>query len=165
MKKLNLGCGDKILPGYINVDVAEARLGKKPDVLCDLRKLTPFEDQSVDEILSVHVVEHFWRWEVVDILKEWVRVLKPGGKLVIVGIGKSGNVGSKIAATLTSTAASPLAPIRARSCNQPLLTDPGLTAPHAAAIPAPPSGWPRSWTRSPAGKPSRSLSGSRPASS
>jgi SAM-dependent methyltransferase len=83
LKKLNLGCGDKILPGYINVDVAEARLGKKPDVLCDLRQLTPFEDQSVDEILSVHVVEHFWRWEVVDILKEWVRVLKPGGVMYL----------------------------------------------------------------------------------
>ena len=32
-----------------------------------------------------------------------VQTLKPRGKLVIVGIGKSGNVGSKIAATLTST--------------------------------------------------------------
>lgn len=35
MKKLNPGCGDKILPGYINVDVAESRRGLKPDVLCD----------------------------------------------------------------------------------------------------------------------------------
>lgn len=83
VKKLNLGCGDKILPGYINVDVVESRLGFKPDVLCDLRQLTPFENDSVDEILSVHVVEHFWRWEVVDILKEWVRVLKPGGRMIL----------------------------------------------------------------------------------
>ncbi len=83
MKKLNLGCGDKILPGYINVDVAESRLDRKPDVLCDLHKLTPFEDDSVDEILSVHVVEHFWRWEVVDILREWARVLKPGGTMIL----------------------------------------------------------------------------------
>jgi SAM-dependent methyltransferase len=82
-RKLNLGCGDKILPGYVNVDVAEARAGHKPDVLCDLRKLEPFESNSVDEILSVHVVEHFWRWEVVDILAEWVRVLKPGGKMIL----------------------------------------------------------------------------------
>lgn len=81
--KLNLGCGDKILPGYINVDVVESRLGFKPDVLCDLHRLMPFEDNSVDEILSVHVVEHFWRWEVVDILKEWVRVLKPGGRMIL----------------------------------------------------------------------------------
>ena len=57
--KLNLGCGDKILPGYVNVDVAESRAGKRPDVLCDLHRLTPFEDNSADEILSVHVVEHF----------------------------------------------------------------------------------------------------------
>jgi SAM-dependent methyltransferase len=81
--KLNLGCGDKILDGYVNVDVAESRAGKRPDVLCDLHRLTPFEDESAAEILSVHVVEHFWRWEVVDVLKEWVRVLKPGGLMVL----------------------------------------------------------------------------------
>lgn len=82
-KRLNLGCGDKILPGYINVDVVASRAGKTPDVLCDLHHLSPFEDNTVDEVLSVHVVEHFWRWEVLDILKEWVRVLKPGGKMVL----------------------------------------------------------------------------------
>src|ERR1017187_9092308 len=32
-----------------------------------------------------------------------IAALKQGGKIVIVGIGKSGNVGAKIAATLTST--------------------------------------------------------------
>lgn len=83
MKKLNLGCGDKILPGYVNVDVAENRLGLKPDVLCDLRSLEPFEDNSIDEILSVHVVEHFWRWEVAAVLREWVRVLRPGGVMIL----------------------------------------------------------------------------------
>lgn len=81
--KLNLGCGDKILPGYVNVDVAEARAGKRPDVLCDLRALKPFETDSVDEVLAVHVVEHFWRWEVADVLREWVRVLRPGGHMVL----------------------------------------------------------------------------------
>ena len=81
--KLNLGCGDKIIEGYVNVDVVESRLGKKPDVICDLHALTPFEDASADEIMAIHVVEHFWRWEVVDILKEWTRVLKPGGKMVL----------------------------------------------------------------------------------
>lgn len=83
MKKLNLGCGDKILPGYLNVDVVASRRGFKPDVICDLRELTPFEDNSADEILSVHVVEHFWRWEVLDVLKEWVRILKPGGTMIL----------------------------------------------------------------------------------
>jgi SAM-dependent methyltransferase len=81
--KLNLGCGDKILEGYVNVDVVESRAGKKPDVICDLHKLTSFEDNSADEVMAIHVVEHFWRWEVVDILKEWARVLKPGGKMIL----------------------------------------------------------------------------------
>ena len=80
---MNLGCGDKILDGYVNVDVAESRAGKRPDVLCDLRALTVFDENTVDEILSVHVVEHFWRWEVAGILKEWVRVLKPGGRMIL----------------------------------------------------------------------------------
>lgn len=81
--KLNLGCGDKILPGYVNVDVVEARAGNKPDVICDLHDLAPFADASADEILSVHVVEHFWRWEIRDVLREWVRVLKPGGRMIV----------------------------------------------------------------------------------
>ncbi len=81
--RLNLGCGNKILPGYINVDVAPARAGARPDVICDLRDLAYFDDDSVDEILSVHVVEHFWRWEVDELLREWARVLKPGGRMVI----------------------------------------------------------------------------------
>ena len=81
--RLNLGCGDKILPGYVNVDVVEARAGMKPDVVCDLHDLAPFSDASADEILSVHVVEHFWRWEVRDVMREWARVLKPGGRMII----------------------------------------------------------------------------------
>jgi len=81
--RLNLGCGDKILDGYINVDVVESRAGKKPDILCDLHNLNIFHDNYADEILSVHVIEHFWQWEAADILKEWIRVLKPGGKMII----------------------------------------------------------------------------------
>jgi SAM-dependent methyltransferase len=81
--KLNLGCGDKILSGYTNVDVVSERAGNKPDVNCDIRKLTIFESNYADEILAVHVVEHFWRWEINDVIKDWIRVLKPGGKLIL----------------------------------------------------------------------------------
>lgn len=83
VRRLNLGCGDKILAGYVNVDVVASRAGRKPDVLCDLHDLRVFESDSVDEVLAVHVVEHFWRWEVEAILREWVRVLKPGGTMVL----------------------------------------------------------------------------------
>lgn len=40
-----------------------------------------YEDSSVDEIRASHVLEHFDRALVKDVLAEWVRVLKPGGKL------------------------------------------------------------------------------------
>lgn len=81
--RLNLGCGDKILAGYVNVDVVASRAGKHPDVLCDLHDLSVFPDNHADEIMAIHVVEHFWRWEVEDILREWVRVLKPGGRMIL----------------------------------------------------------------------------------
>jgi hypothetical protein len=81
--RLNLGCGDKILPGYINVDVVQSRAGKSPDVICDLHDLSAFPDNHADEVLAVHVVEHFWRWEIEAILREWIRVLKPGGRMIL----------------------------------------------------------------------------------
>ena len=70
------------MEGYVNCDFAANHSQKPPDISCDLREL-PFDDDSADEILSVHVIEHFWRWEVRDVLSEWVRVLKPRGRMVI----------------------------------------------------------------------------------
>lgn len=82
MIRLNLGCGNKLLEGYINVDKPGNYSGKKPDVEADIRSL-PFEDEYADEILAVHVIEHFYLWEVEDVLKEWHRVLKPLGTLIL----------------------------------------------------------------------------------
>lgn len=81
-KRLNLGCGDKILKGYINVDFAESRKGNKPDVIADLRSLD-FGEAYADEILAVHVIEHFYPWEAEDLLKHWKDVLKPSGLIVL----------------------------------------------------------------------------------
>jgi ubiquinone/menaquinone biosynthesis C-methylase UbiE len=81
--KLNLGCGDKILKGYINVDIVSARSGNQPDIICDIKNLNIFKDNYCDEILCIHIVEHFWRWEIIDVMREWIRVLKTGRKLII----------------------------------------------------------------------------------
>jgi SAM-dependent methyltransferase len=81
--RINLGCGDKLLPGYINVDAASSRQGIKPDVLCDIRRLNVFKSNCADIILAVHVIEHFYAWEAIPLLQEWKRVMKPGGKIVL----------------------------------------------------------------------------------
>lgn len=80
--RLNLGCGHKPLDGFWNLDfVRDDR--SKPDAVHDLTKRLPFEDGSVDEVHSYHLIEHFDRWLVTDILADWARVLKPGGKVVV----------------------------------------------------------------------------------
>jgi predicted SAM-dependent methyltransferase len=76
--KLNLGCGNKKLEGYTGVDI-----DPRADVICDIRKLEFAADNSVEEIIAVHVIEHFYKWEVLPMLFEWKRVLKPGGKLIL----------------------------------------------------------------------------------
>ena len=56
MIKLNLGSGSKILPGYTNVDKFDTY---NPDIVHDLEKFPyPFKDNSVNEILLSHVLEH-----------------------------------------------------------------------------------------------------------
>jgi predicted SAM-dependent methyltransferase len=80
--RLNLGCGDKKWEDYINVDICPETRGVKPDVVSDLRKL-PFPDEYADEIHAIHVIEHFYVWEVESVLSEWRRVLKTGGKLIL----------------------------------------------------------------------------------
>lgn len=81
--RLNLGCGDKILQGYINIDTAPKRKGKEPDIIADIRNLENIKSNISDEILAVHVVEHFYYWEVIPLLMGWRRILKPGGKIIL----------------------------------------------------------------------------------
>jgi len=52
------------------------------DVIMDVRKLE-FEDESADEILCVNLIDHMKKEEFLETLKEWKRVLKVGGKLII----------------------------------------------------------------------------------
>lgn len=80
MKKLHLGCADKIIPGFVNVDVRDL---PGVDVVADARKLTSFENGSIDLIYACHILEHFPRPQTFSTLLEWNRVLKPGGVLRI----------------------------------------------------------------------------------
>jgi predicted SAM-dependent methyltransferase len=73
--KLNLGCGNDIRPGYINVDKFPA----SPDVVQGNLPDLPFGDDSADEILLSHVLEHFGYADGEYLCREIHRVLKPTG--------------------------------------------------------------------------------------
>lgn len=76
--KLHLGCGGRILPGYLHVDLADY---PHIDHRREISDLGCFEDESVALIYASHCLEYFDRQEVTSVLREWRRVLCPGGTL------------------------------------------------------------------------------------
>ena len=79
-KKLNLGCGSNLRPGWINVDL----FNDHADIQLDLREKWPFAGASITYIYSEHVFEHFkFEDEVPHFLSEARRVLLPEGFLDI----------------------------------------------------------------------------------
>jgi predicted SAM-dependent methyltransferase len=79
--RLNLGCGSDLRDGYVNVDDGSMW----PDVLPpsviahNLNQFPwPFDDNSADEILMWHVLEHLQ--DTGAVMREVCRILKPGGK-------------------------------------------------------------------------------------
>ncbi len=60
----------------------KSRKGNFVNVISDLRALS-FKKNIVDEILAVHVIEHFYLWEASDLLRGWREHLKPSGLLIL----------------------------------------------------------------------------------
>ncbi|MFC4765800.1 glycosyltransferase [Effusibacillus consociatus] len=79
--RLEIGAGDHPLPGYLHLDI---RPLPHIEFVADARQL-PFGENSVDEIAAYNILEHIPRKEVIPILTEWLRVLRPGGFVEIFG--------------------------------------------------------------------------------
>lgn len=74
--RLNLGCGQKPVAGYANVDV---RRLPGVDVVAPVDEL-PIEPGTVAEIYSAHLLEHFpEEYLRQTLLPYWVGLLRPGG--------------------------------------------------------------------------------------
>lgn len=79
-RKLHLGAGGNILPGWLNTDISP----HSPEVLAlDLTKPLPFEDDSFDYVASEHFIEHMTLKDGMRMLGECFRVLKSGGGIRI----------------------------------------------------------------------------------
>ena len=76
--KLHLGCGKRFLAGFVHVDLADF---PHIDHRHDVRRLPMVKDGAAEPIYACHVLEYFDRVEVKPVLREWHRVLKPGGVL------------------------------------------------------------------------------------
>lgn len=79
LMKLDIGCGIFKRDGYTGVDIDPIC---HPDICAPMNSI-PLPDNSVSEIYSSHALEHQGKFEIVPILKEWKRILIPGGTLVI----------------------------------------------------------------------------------
>jgi len=92
--KINLGCGIELQKGFTNVDlydIIKLKEGKGvfknakvhgKYVQADVRKL-PFKDNYADYIIASEILEHMPLKDLNNTLREWVRVLKKGGKMII----------------------------------------------------------------------------------
>jgi predicted SAM-dependent methyltransferase len=78
---LNLGCGERIHPEWINLDLT----ARSNVIAHDLAKGIPFPADSADAIYLAAVFEHIRREDAASFLNEIYRVLKPGG-IVRVGV-------------------------------------------------------------------------------
>lgn len=78
---LNLGCGKRFHPNWINIDFSPL---DNTVIRHDLRKPLPFPENSCAVVYHSHVLEHFTRSEGRRFIAECHRVLEPQGILRVV---------------------------------------------------------------------------------
>ena len=83
-KVLDIGCGAyKALPHFTGVDNGHHWGLQGIDIASDADDLSRFADASHDAVFSSHLLEHIHYEEVPAVLKEWMRVVKVGGYLML----------------------------------------------------------------------------------
>lgn len=79
--RVNLGCGSRFHPDWMNVDMVP----RSPEVKGhNLLTRLPFEDASFGVVYHSHVLEHFTRTHAMHFMKECFRILAPGGVIRVV---------------------------------------------------------------------------------
>ena len=76
--KLHVGCGEKIFPGWTNLDIDDL---PNVDIIDDARTLSKIPDESCEIIYACHIFEHLGRHEVENVLTVWNKKLIKNGIL------------------------------------------------------------------------------------
>lgn len=79
--KLHFGCGHRILEGWVNVDAYSVQ---NIDYVADLRCKLRLRENSVKYIFSEHVLEHFYRDDAINILKNLRSVMTEGAAIRLI---------------------------------------------------------------------------------
>jgi predicted SAM-dependent methyltransferase len=79
VKFLDLGCGKDKKEGYFGIDISAL---KGVDMVHDLNKGIPFQNNSIEKIFTKHFLEHVNN--PLFLIEEMYRVLKKGGKTEII---------------------------------------------------------------------------------
>jgi predicted SAM-dependent methyltransferase len=77
---LNIGCGERVHPGWVNIDV-KPRLGTLYHNILDP---LPIEDRTVAVIHAEHLVEHLEYGDAVRFIAECHRILMPDGSMRVI---------------------------------------------------------------------------------
>lgn len=77
-RKLEIGPGPRRIEGFETVNVV---WGKDVDYIADAARELPFPDSIFSLVYASHVLEHIPWFRIEDALKEWVRVIEPGGHI------------------------------------------------------------------------------------
>lgn len=75
--KLDIGCGRSPIPGCTTVD-----LFQRADICAPFWDI-PLPDNSVDVIYSSYTLEHIEVFRAAETLREWKRILRPDGHMII----------------------------------------------------------------------------------
>lgn len=90
--KINIGAGKQTWPDYYCVDAEQHPKAPRPLDLLHIFEFAkdgtllnplPLADGCADEVVNFHFIEHIYYWEAIHMVKEFYRLLKPGGRVVI----------------------------------------------------------------------------------
>jgi SAM-dependent methyltransferase len=80
IRRLEIGPGPRRIEGFETLNVVA---GWGIDYVADAARRLPFTNACFEVVYASHVLEHIPWYQTQDVLDEWVRVLKPGGRLEI----------------------------------------------------------------------------------